>query len=515
MRTKKITPLGKLIIFIFVVLTIGGIGYKLNVFDSVKNLGGKSSADTEELYKKAEAIHKEQDAMNVSLDEWVGWKPILDANGGLTTQKGSIYDQLGLKLNISIINDATQSSNALVKGDLNGAGYTINRLAFLYPKFKENNVEIKMPYITNSSTGGDGIIAKKGINRIEDIVGKKVGVPRFSEAQTLVEWLMSKSSLTNAQIAQVRKNMIMFDTPDDVAKAFFAGELDVAGTWQPYLSQAESTSDAHILFSTKDATNIILDGIAFRKDYVDTHKEQVSKFIEGALMASKKYDTEFEAIRNSMPMFSTSSDEEIKSMTVDGTLSDCTTNIQLLTPNGVAQNLFTDMSNVWASIGEKADKTGANKIFDTTFVKELSPKFPSTTTKKVQFTEKERNEAKKQDNNQALLTQRLTINFETGESAIKSESYKVLNEFANTAKILNGAVIQIEGNTDNVGDPTFNKNLSQQRAKAVATYLQFQGLENSRFLVVGNGDSKPIGNNSTEQGKAQNRRTDVYFKVVK
>lgn len=45
------------------------------------------------------------------------WKSIIDANGGLTTQSGSIYDKLGVKVNINVINDATQSSNALIKGD--------------------------------------------------------------------------------------------------------------------------------------------------------------------------------------------------------------------------------------------------------------------------------------------------------------------------------------------------------------------------------------------------------------
>ena len=65
------------------------------------------------------------------------WKSIIDANGGLTTQSGSIYDKLGVKVNINVINDATQSSNALIKGDLNAAGYTINRTAFLSKKFTD------------------------------------------------------------------------------------------------------------------------------------------------------------------------------------------------------------------------------------------------------------------------------------------------------------------------------------------------------------------------------------------
>jgi OOP family OmpA-OmpF porin len=57
--------------------------------------------------------------------------------------------------------------------------------------------------------------------------------------------------------------------------------------------------------------------------------------------------------------------------------------------------------------------------------------------------------------------------------------------------------------------------LSAKRAKAVAFYLQSQGVDNTRFVVVGNGQDKPVGDNNTEDGKVANRRTDVYFKTVK
>lgn len=518
MKTTKLTPFAKIIIFIMVAgLVVFGV-FKTGAVNSIKSVFNKSdkssSENTDDLYAKAGEIKKEENTMNLSLDEWVGWKSVIDANGGLQTQSGSIFDKLGIKVNISVINDATQSSNALIKGDLNGAGYTVNRYSFLYPKFKESNVPVKMAYITNSSTGGDGIIAKNGINRIEDLVGKKIGVPRFSEAQTLVEWLMSKSSLTPDQIKEIRKNMVMFDTPDDAAKAFFAGQLDAAATWQPYLSQAEDYG-GHALFSTKDATSIILDGIVFRQDYLEKNKETVSKFVEGVLQAQSLYTSDFKAIKNTFPMFATETNENIKNMTGDATLTNCTTNISMLSPGGTASTLFADMSNIWSSIGEKSNKDDAANAFDNSIVNGLSSKFPNEKTQTVSFTEDQRTEAKSQDNNQALLTKNLTITFETGSAAIDPSSYPSLGEFANVAKILNGTVIQIEGNTDNVGDAASNKVLSEKRAKSVAFYLQGQGIDPTRFVVIGNGQDKPVADNGNDAGKSANRRTDIYFKVVK
>lgn len=85
------------------------------------------------------------DTINLSLDEWAGWLSIVaHANNGLTTQPGSVFDQLGIKVNINVINDATESSNALISGDLQAAGYTTNRVAFLSQKFTDAGKNIIM-----------------------------------------------------------------------------------------------------------------------------------------------------------------------------------------------------------------------------------------------------------------------------------------------------------------------------------------------------------------------------------
>lgn len=517
MARFKLTPLAKKLVFgVVAVGIVGGLvagGVFSKASQDMKNIFKGKTED--EMYAQAGAINKEEGVINISLDEWIGWKSIIDANGGLTTQKGSIYDELGLKVNISVINDATQSSNALIKGDLDAAGYTVNRYAFLYNKFKENNVATKMAFVTNSSNGGDGIIAKKDIKSIEDLVGKKIGVPRYSEAQTLVEWLLQKSSLTDAQVQEIRNNMVLFDTPDDCAKAFFAGELDAAATWQPYLDQAKSLGDSHVLFDTTNATNIILDGLVFREDFINNNRETVSKLLEGALKAESIYTTDATAISNTFPMFATQSAEDTLAMTSDAALYNCASNISALSDNGAAVSLFRDMSVIWNTLGESADPNNATKAFDVSIAKDLEDKFPNETVIRPSFTEEQKQTAKEQSNDEALLTQRLSITFETNSASISPESYSALNEFIKTASILDGTIIQIEGNTDSTGDAAYNTALSEKRARSVAMYLQAQGLDSSRFIVVGNGPSNPIADNNTPEGQAANRRTDVYFKVVK
>ena len=75
--------------------------------------------------------------------------------------------------------------------------------------------------------------------------------PRFSEAQTLVAWFVNKSDLSDAEKSNIIDNMILFEDASEAGEAFFAGQLDVAATWEPYLSYADSDPNAHIMFSTK------------------------------------------------------------------------------------------------------------------------------------------------------------------------------------------------------------------------------------------------------------------------
>ena len=104
------------------------------------------------------------------------------------------------------------------------------------------------------------------------------------------------------------------------------------------------------------------------------------------------------------------------------------------------------------------------------------------------------------------------FSFETGEFILKPEADSIL---ANVIRILNynpGLKCRIEGHTDNVGSSKDNQVLAQNRAEAVAKALKVQGLPESVMVLVQSfGLSKPIAPNTSEAGRAQNRRVDVVM----
>jgi outer membrane protein OmpA-like peptidoglycan-associated protein len=69
--------------------------------------------------------------------------------------------------------------------------------------------------------------------------------------------------------------------------------------------------------------------------------------------------------------------------------------------------------------------------------------------------------------------------------------------------------IEIGGHTDNVGKPADNLTLSNNRAKSVVTYLISKGIAAQRLVAKGYGETKPVADNKTEDGRAKNRRTEL------
>ena len=99
--------------------------------------------------------------------------------------------------------------------------------------------------------------------------------------------------------------------------------------------------------------------------------------------------------------------------------------------------------------------------------------------------------------------------FETGSSKLKSESKKELDELFDYLKLKEELNIQIAGHTDNVGNQESNQILSEERAKSVVNYLIAKGIAKERLSSVGYGDSQPIADNNTAEGRKTNRRTEV------
>ncbi len=99
--------------------------------------------------------------------------------------------------------------------------------------------------------------------------------------------------------------------------------------------------------------------------------------------------------------------------------------------------------------------------------------------------------------------------FETNKANLDPDSYPVLDELVIYLNRNDDDRIEIGGHTDNVGKPPANLILSMERAKSVMAYLLTKGIATNRLTAKGYGMNMPIASNKTEDGKAENRRTEV------
>jgi outer membrane protein OmpA-like peptidoglycan-associated protein len=107
------------------------------------------------------------------------------------------------------------------------------------------------------------------------------------------------------------------------------------------------------------------------------------------------------------------------------------------------------------------------------------------------------------------------ITFRTGSADLNPQFFKVLDGVAQVAKKYDKTIIEIAGHTDNVGGADYNRQLSQRRASSVAQYLVSRGVAEPRLMTAAGGEDHPIASNSTEQGRAANRRVEVTLAPLK
>jgi len=105
------------------------------------------------------------------------------------------------------------------------------------------------------------------------------------------------------------------------------------------------------------------------------------------------------------------------------------------------------------------------------------------------------------------------VNFAFDKSDLLPESYPVLDK---SVKLLNDKPeisVEIEGYTDYIGTDAYNQTLSVQRAQTVRTYLISKGINENRLTTIGYGKTNPVADNTTDDGRAMNRR--IVFRIIK
>ncbi len=101
------------------------------------------------------------------------------------------------------------------------------------------------------------------------------------------------------------------------------------------------------------------------------------------------------------------------------------------------------------------------------------------------------------------------VNFDNDKATLRPDAYGILDKAATTLKEWGNVKVEVAGHTDSRSDDDYNQKLSQRRAEAVRTYLIGKGVAADRLTAKGYGESSPVADNETEEGRFKNRRVEL------
>ena len=177
----------------------------------------------------------------------------------LAKEKG-FFKEEGVDVELIVVTGLAERSSALSSGRIQALAAPIDYFVLS----AGNKVDTTTVMAIDESTGGDGIVAKAGIDWVQDLVGKRVAFQHGLPAEFFIRALLTKAGVSLDQL-----QVVDMETAQAGA-AFLAGQVDAAVVWEPFLSRAVQEGGGHVLASTKTEPNLIVDALAFTNPVVQS-----------------------------------------------------------------------------------------------------------------------------------------------------------------------------------------------------------------------------------------------------
>ena len=304
----------------------------------------------------------------------------------------------------------------------------------------------------------------------------------------------------------------------DAAAYFKAGKVDVAVVWSPDDEDCvKSVKGSKILKNTKSASNIIADVFIAKKAWINDNQDKLNCLVEGWLKGAAEINSSAANKQKAAKILAEGLNQpEDFCLNAINNVRLCTygDNVNFFNLDGTftgvkGEDIYNKMTETYRDLGYVQGNIQSWRMVANPVAIRSITALNSTddqAEKSTTFTPA----TPEMKTEEAFSTKKVTISFPSGSSTLDENAKQIIDlEFAKIAQAFGNARIRIEGNSDNVGDPGKNKTLSEQRAQAVANYLSGEyKMDRNRFIIVGNGDTNPVADNTTAEGRARNRRTD-------
>lgn len=512
----KLTTFSKLlIVFLVVAAAFFGIRYAMDSGLISGDGGGGSNTVTSST--RSGGSSSSDDAIRIGVVTWGGYAGGQYFNEGFAANSASRFSkEYGIDVEFVLNDDVDASLNAWKAGDIDLHWYTIDAFPTILPGLEA--FDPVALFQADWSRGGDAIVARRGIQSVADLKGKKIAVAELTPSHSFLIWLLDAGGLSIDDVQVVKQASAI-----DAAAAFKSQQVDAAVVWSPDDEQCiRAVPGSRVLESTRSASNIIADFFFAKREYVNANRDKLQKLYEGWMRGAAEINASSANKTKAGKILA----EGLGIPEADAIAA--IDNVRLVTHgdnknffglntefNGVDGNsLYLRMANEYQKLGVLEGRAPSwRQISMPTLIQRTNLTGADNEAEAAKtFTKVDDTEARDLE---AIASKPVSISFRTGEHTLdENAKYIIDKEFVEIAKAFANARVRIEGNTDNVGSRSSNVALSERRARSVANYLiKEHGMSPNRLIIVGNGPDKPLASNNTDEGRAQNRRTD--FQLVR
>jgi NitT/TauT family transport system substrate-binding protein len=334
--------------------------------------------------------------LRVGIVPWPGYAGGLVANHGLKPNKDSVFwKSHNLLVEFVVIkNDVDLRRAFALGGEKQGIDVmwsTVDSLAQQYPEFSKEGIRPRAFMQVDWSRGGDAIIARAGIDRIEDLKllkEKRIAVS-MAASQWLFEYSLENSSLTDDERALIRQNLRRLTNGSSEARDLFINsEVDVAVLWEPDVQTAkDSRRGSHILVDTSAASKLVADVMVAQEEFIGRDDGKVIKafingWLDGTTMAINDPMLAVKILMDEPELdfdgFGEDKTRAALRKTVLATLDDNAEMFGLSDGDAFFDHLFDRASRLWLKDGYIRHSANALLARETRFVQEIYDKQQET-----------------------------------------------------------------------------------------------------------------------------------------
>jgi NitT/TauT family transport system substrate-binding protein len=210
----------------------------------------------------------------MGIEPWLGYGPWRVA------EKNGLFQQNGLDVKITNFDTDDQINAAFAARKLDGTNIATHTAL----RFAASGLPIKIVLLEDQSTTADAIVAGKDVQSVADLKGKKVAYEEGTTSDILLSYALSQNGMTKKDIKPVPIPAA------NAGAAFIAGKVDVAVTYEPYLTTAlKQNKDAHLLYTAGERPGLVGDVFVVADDTIKNKPGQLAALVKTWDQAVKAY----------------------------------------------------------------------------------------------------------------------------------------------------------------------------------------------------------------------------------